>query len=77
MDRYGKRELRDLERRVIRLVADGLKNGEIAKRLGVTEHVVKNYLRTIYDKLGVWSRTELALWYWAHSQNHGLGGPAI
>jgi DNA-binding NarL/FixJ family response regulator len=40
-----------------------LKNREVAEAIGTTEHVVKNYLRTIYDKLGLWNRVELALWY--------------
>jgi DNA-binding NarL/FixJ family response regulator len=51
------------EQRVIELVAQGLKNKEVAREIGTTEHVVKNYLRTIYDKLGLWNRVELALWY--------------
>jgi DNA-binding NarL/FixJ family response regulator len=51
------------EQRVIELVAQGLKNSEVARSIGTTEHVVKNYLRTIYDKLGLWNRVELALWY--------------
>jgi DNA-binding NarL/FixJ family response regulator len=51
------------EQRVIELVARGLKNKEVASEIGTTEHVVKNYLRTIYDKLGLWNRVELALWY--------------
>ena len=51
------------EQRVIALVAQGLKNSEVAANIGTTEHVVKNYLRVIYDKLGVWNRVELALWY--------------
>ena len=51
------------EQRVIELVAQGLKNKEVATEIGTTEHVVKNYLRTIYDKLGLWNRVELALWY--------------
>jgi len=51
------------EQRVIELVAQGLKNKEVASAIGTTEHVVKNYLRTIYDKLGLWNRVELALWY--------------
>lgn len=53
----------DREQRVIALVAQGLKNKEVADEMGTTEHVVKNYLRTIYDKLGLWNRVELALWY--------------
>jgi len=40
-----------------------LKNKEVADAIGTTEHVVKNYLRVIYDKLGLWNRVELALWY--------------
>jgi len=51
------------EQRVIELVAQGLKNSEVAESIGTTEHVVKNYLRAIYDKLGLWNRVELALWY--------------
>jgi DNA-binding NarL/FixJ family response regulator len=53
----------DREQRVIELVAQGLKNKEVADEIGTTEHVIKNYLRTIYDKLGLWNRVELALWY--------------
>jgi DNA-binding NarL/FixJ family response regulator len=53
----------DREQRVIELVARGLKNKEVANEIGTSEHVVKNYLRTIYDKLGLWNRVELALWY--------------
>ncbi len=57
---------------IIRLVAEGHKNREIATFLGTTEHVVKNDLRVIYDKLGFWNRVELALWYEArqHEQNY-------
>jgi DNA-binding NarL/FixJ family response regulator len=62
-DRYGKRVPNERERQVIQLVAQGLKNCEVAAIIGTTEHVVKNYLRVIYDKLGLWNRVELALWY--------------
>ena len=48
---------------IIQRVAEGCKNSEIAHALGTTEHVVKNDLRLIYDKLGLWNRVELALWY--------------
>ena len=51
------------EHLIIQRVAEGCKNREIADSLGTTEHVVKNYLRLIYDKLGLWNRVELALWY--------------
>jgi DNA-binding NarL/FixJ family response regulator len=62
-ERYGKRNPSERESRVIELVARGLKNKEVADEIGTTEHVVKNYLRVIYDKLGLWNRVELALWY--------------
>ena len=61
--RDGKRIPTEREHRVIELVAQGLKNCEVAEIIGTTEHVVKNYLRVIYDKLGLWNRVELALWY--------------
>jgi len=61
--KYGKRSTNEREQRVIELVAQGLKNSEVARSIGTTEHVVKNYLRVIYDKLGLWNRVELALWY--------------
>jgi len=60
---YGKSVPNEREQRVIALVAQGLKNSEVAAAIGTTEHVVKNYLRVIYDKLGLWNRVELALWY--------------
>ena len=62
-ERYGPRIPSEREHRVIELVAQGLKNKEVADEIGTTEHVVKNYLRVIYDKLGFWNRVELALWY--------------
>jgi DNA-binding NarL/FixJ family response regulator len=63
VERYGSRTPSEREQQVIQLVAQGLKNKEVASAIGTTEHVVKNYLRVIYDKLGLWNRVELALWY--------------
>jgi DNA-binding CsgD family transcriptional regulator len=51
------------EAQILRLVSEGMKNKEVGNVLGTTEHVVKNYLRSVYDKTGQSSRTELALWY--------------
>jgi DNA-binding CsgD family transcriptional regulator len=50
------------EEEVVRLVADGMKNGEIAKNLDLAEHSIRNYLYRIFDKLGVSSRVELILY---------------
>lgn len=49
------------ERDVVGLAADGVKNREIAQRLGLSEHTVKNYMFSIFGKLGIASRLELAL----------------
>jgi DNA-binding NarL/FixJ family response regulator len=52
---------------IISFVTQGLRNKEIATEVGTTEQVIKNYLRKIYDKLGVSDRLELAL-YCIHHQ---------
>ena len=49
------------ERELIKLVRNGLRNREIAQNLGVTEGTIKVYLHTVFQKLGVSSRTELAI----------------
>jgi DNA-binding NarL/FixJ family response regulator len=49
------------EMRIVALIVQGFKNREIASRLKTTEQVIKNYLRSIYDKTGVSDRLELAL----------------
>ena len=48
------------------LVWEGLTNRDIANRIHTTEQVVKNYLRNTFDKLGVWSRLELAMYVASH-----------
>jgi DNA-binding NarL/FixJ family response regulator len=48
------------EHDVLALVADGLPNREIARRLGISEHTVKFHLAAVFGKLGVSSRTEAA-----------------
>ena len=54
--------LSEKEMMIIGGVTQGLKNKDIAQEVGTTEQVVKNYLRKIYDKLGVSDRLELALY---------------
>jgi len=54
---------------IIACITQGKRNKEIAFQLGTTEQVIKNYLRKIYDKLGVSDRLELAL-YCLHHQIH-------
>jgi two-component system nitrate/nitrite response regulator NarP len=49
------------ERELVDLVRQGLRNRDIAAKLGVTEGTVKVYLHAIFDKLGVDNRTELAM----------------
>ena len=77
---YGTRVTSPREHQVIELVAQGLKNSEVADIIGMTENGVKNYLRVIFDKLGVWNRLELALWYEARryeSLTYGQGDPTM
>ena len=59
-------QLNSTEIRIAALVWQGCTNPEIAATLGITEQVVKNHLRAIFDKLGVWSRLELALYVASH-----------
>jgi DNA-binding CsgD family transcriptional regulator len=54
------------EIQVASLVWQGLTNKDIAAVLRTSEQVVKNYLRTTFDKLGVWTRLELALYVASH-----------
>ncbi len=54
------------EMRIVALIVQGCKNREIASRLKTTEQVIKNYLRSIYDKTGVSDRLELALFTLHH-----------
>jgi two-component system nitrate/nitrite response regulator NarP len=68
------RKLSGRQRRVVALLARGLKNREIATTLGIGTHVVRNYISTVYDKVGVNNRVELALWYEArrHQETHNV-----
>ncbi len=61
---FGEREapaLSPRERELVSLVRKGMRNREIADQLGVTEGTIKVYLHSIFEKVGVSSRTELAI----------------
>src|ERR1700719_2418119 len=51
---------------IIGCITRGMRNKEIAYQIGTTEQVIKNYLRKVYDKLGVSDRLELALYCLHH-----------
>jgi len=55
-------ELTDREEEVLGLVAEGLPNKLIARRLGISERTVKAHLTRIFEQLGVTDRTQAALW---------------
>jgi DNA-binding NarL/FixJ family response regulator len=69
---HGVYGLSRCQQRIIVLVAQGLKNCEIATEIGISVNVVKNYLQAIYDRTGMSNRVELALWYEARLQEGSL-----
>jgi DNA-binding NarL/FixJ family response regulator len=67
--------LSEKEMMIISGVTQGMKNKDIAREVGTTEQVVKNYLRKIYDKLNVADRLELALYSMHHRLLEGYVFP--
>lgn len=55
-------KMSDREEEVLRLVAEGLANKAIARRLGIAERTVKAHLTNIFQRIGVTDRTQAALW---------------
>src|SRR5262249_10458031 len=70
-------QLTPKEALIVSCVTQGMKNKEIALRVGTTEQVVKNYLRKVYDKLGVADRLELALYCLNHHVVDNTKVPAL
>jgi DNA-binding NarL/FixJ family response regulator len=64
-------ELSDREMEVLALVANGLANKLIARRLEISEKTVKAHLTKVFQRIGVSDRTQAALW----AQRHGIGAP--
>jgi len=60
---YG---LTDQEAEIVKCVADGLSNREIAEKLYLSEGTVRNYISTILSKLSLRDRTNLAIFYYKH-----------
>ena len=76
VDANGLSLLSKREMDVVRSLAEGLTNREIAERLGLSQHTIKNYLFRVYDKLGVSSRLELLFMTLTHAgapQSAGQG----
>jgi two-component system nitrate/nitrite response regulator NarL len=80
VDANGLSLLSKRELEVVGSLAEGLTNREIAERLGLSQHTIKNYLFRVFDKLGVSSRLELLSMTLDHSGNghflSSFAGPA-
>ncbi len=69
----GPASLSPREREVLALIAEGLDNPTVARRLFLSESTVKNHVTNIYDKIEVRTRAEAVAWAW----RHGLVGGAM
>ena len=70
----GMKLLSRREKEVVRAVVDGYSNREIAERLSLSEHTVKNYVFRIFEKLGISSRVELVHYALAHEDDQSRNG---
>ena len=68
----GMNLLSQRELQVVRFLAEGLTNREIAERMKLSQHTVKNYLFRVFDKLGVSSRVELLFMTLSHTPSDGV-----
>jgi DNA-binding NarL/FixJ family response regulator len=67
-EQQGDPELTPREQEVLALLADGLPNKLIARRLDISEKTVKAHLTNIFQRIGVTDRTQAALWAQRHSR---------
>ncbi|MDD3219290.1 MAG: response regulator transcription factor [Lachnospiraceae bacterium] len=63
---YNSKGINERELEIIKLIADGLSNKEIAAKLFLSEGTVRNYLSSILDKLELRDRTQVAVFYYQH-----------
>lgn len=63
---YNSYEINNREKEIIRLIAEGYSNKEIAAELYLSEGTVRNYLSSILDKLQLRDRTQVAVFYYKH-----------
>ena len=63
---YASRNISERELDIIRLIANGYSNKEIAAELFLSEGTVRNYLSSILDKLQLRDRTQVAVFYYQH-----------
>ena len=63
---YSVFEINEKEKEIIRLVANGYSNKEIAAEMYLGEGTVRNYLSAILDKLQLRDRTQVAVFYYKH-----------
>ena len=63
---YSSYGINEREQEIIRLIADGYSNREIAAELFLSEGTIRHYLRTILDKLQLRDRTQVAVFYYQH-----------
>jgi DNA-binding NarL/FixJ family response regulator len=61
-ERIPAASLTERERQIVDLVAAGLRNDDVARRLGISEKTVRNHLTIVFDKLGVSGRLELLVY---------------
>lgn len=65
---YRRYDITQKEQEIIRLVSEGKSNREIAGQLFLSEGTVRNYISAVLDKLALRDRTQLAVFYYKHSQ---------